>query len=126
MKYLFISRGVPGAGKNTLGEAITQNVVSADDYFEVDGEYKFDPSKIKNAHAYCKRTVRSFMEQGEDVAVANTFTRKWEMEDYFQLAEEFGYMVFSLIAENRHGGQNVHGVPAETVQKMKERFEVQL
>ncbi len=60
------------------------------------------------------------------MAVANTFTQDWEMEPYFKLAEEYGYMVQSIIVENRHGGENVHGVPDEAIIKMKNRFTVNL
>jgi hypothetical protein len=48
------------------------------------------------------------------------------MEAYFELAEEYGYRVYSLIVENRHGGVNEHGVPADKLEQMKNRFEVKL
>jgi hypothetical protein len=48
------------------------------------------------------------------------------MDYYFELADIYGYRVYSLIVENRHGGVNEHGVPQETLDKMKNRFEVQL
>jgi hypothetical protein len=31
-----------------------------------------------------------------------------------------------LIVENRHGGVNEHGVPAEALERMKNRFEISL
>lgn len=61
-----------------------------------------------------------------EIAVSNTFTQEWEMEDYFKLAEQYGYKVVSLIVENRHGSKSVHDVPEETICKMKERFNVKL
>jgi hypothetical protein len=48
------------------------------------------------------------------------------MEDYFKLAEKYGYKVVSLIVENRHGSQNIHGVPEEKLKIMKNRFEIKL
>jgi hypothetical protein len=48
------------------------------------------------------------------------------MEPYYKLAETYGYRVFSLIVENRHGGENIHGAPADKIQAMKDRFEVKL
>ena len=48
------------------------------------------------------------------------------MEDYYKLAKTYGYRVFSIIAENRHGGVNEHGVPEEKLEQMKTRFEVRL
>jgi phenolic acid decarboxylase len=67
------------------------------------------------------------MEDGvKDIVVSNTFTQGWEMEDYYKMAEELGYRVFSLIVENRHGGENIHTVPKETIKKMKDRFKLKL
>lgn len=126
MKKLYLVRGIPGSGKSTFAESICDKVVSADDYFMDGDEYKFDASKLKHAHRYCQKKTESIMQTGNDVAVANTFTREWEMEPYYKLAEKYGYMVFSVIVENRHHGKNVHGVPDDALQKMKDRFEVVL
>jgi hypothetical protein len=48
------------------------------------------------------------------------------MRPYFELAKNYGYKVFSVIVENRHGGTNQHGVPEEVLTKMCERFEITL
>jgi hypothetical protein len=48
------------------------------------------------------------------------------MEPYFEIAKEWGYTVFSIIVENRHGGVNEHGVPEDKLEIMKNRFEVNL
>ena len=48
------------------------------------------------------------------------------MDDYYKLAEQHGYTVFSVIVENRHNGKNVHGVPQDKLEIMKERFQVKL
>jgi hypothetical protein len=42
------------------------------------------------------------------------------------MAKEWGYTVFSIIVENRHGGVNEHGVPEDKLEIMKNRFEVNL
>jgi hypothetical protein len=42
------------------------------------------------------------------------------------LAEKYGYMVFTVIVENRHGGVNQHGVPDVKLAQMKNRFEISL
>jgi hypothetical protein len=60
------------------------------------------------------------------IIVSNTFTQEWEMQPYYDLAEKYGYRVYSLIVENRHDGKNQHGVPQETLEKMKNRFEILL
>jgi hypothetical protein len=48
------------------------------------------------------------------------------MQPYFDLAERYGYRVYSLIVENRHGGVNEHGVPEDKLEIMKNRFEISL
>lgn len=130
MKDLILVRGVSGCGKNTFAELMamdTCSVFSADDYFMVNGEYKFNGSKLKDAHADCQtKTERAMSYNEELIFVANTFTREWEMKAYYELAEKYGYRVFSIIVENRHNGINEHDVPEESVQAMKDRFEIKL
>ena len=60
------------------------------------------------------------------IVVSNTFTMAWEMQPYCDLAEKYGYRVYSLIVENRHSGVNSHGVPEEKLLQMKQRFEIKL
>jgi hypothetical protein len=61
-----------------------------------------------------------------EIAVSNTFTQEWEMQTYVDLANKYGYQVTTLIVENRHGNKNVHNVPDETLDRMRNRFEVKL
>lgn len=135
-KKLYIVRGLPGSGKSTFAEALVGSdflVCEADKYFMVDGEYKFDATKLKDAHAYCQNLVETYMKDSlvndqfyREIAVSNTFTQEWEMQPYFELAKKYGYTVFTVIVENRHGGKNIHDVPQEALDRMKNRFEVKL
>jgi len=130
IRDLILIRGVSGSGKNTFGALIAGmnfDVLAADDYFMVDGEYKFDGSKLKDAHADCQARAEARMARSDrKVIVANTFTREWEMKAYYDLAEKYDYRVYSIVVENRHGGVNEHGVPDEAVQAMRDRFEIKL
>ena len=128
MKSLFLLRGLPGAGKSTLAKSIGGSHVEADMYFlNEQGEYNFDPAKLKDAHNWCRETAEAAMKRGADkLIVSNTFTMEWEMDAYYELAEKYNFTVFSLIVENRHGGKNVHDCPEEKVEMMKKRFEIQL
>jgi len=129
MKTLYIVRGVPGSGKSTFAQSLDCPVFEADQYFidSETGEYKFDGSKIKLAHNWCKLRVEQSMEDDfQKIVVSNTFTQEWEMDAYYELAKQYGYRVFSLIVENRHGGVNEHGVPEDKLELMKNRFKVKL
>lgn len=64
--------------------------------------------------------------QIDRIIVCNTNTTEREMKPYMDLALQFGYKVFSIIVENRHGGVSIHNVPEETLEKMRNRFEVKL
>ena len=130
-KNLILLRGLPGAGKSTVAKALRPSGwyghYEADMYFMKDGEYKFDGSKIKDAHNWCAiQTQKAMVDDIPTIIVSNTFTQEWEMETYYKLAEENGYQVHSLIVENRHGGVNEHGVPEDKLQAMKNRFETKL
>lgn len=125
MKELVIIRGLPGSGKSTFAKTLGGLHVEADQYFvdESTNEYNFIPSKIGEAHNFCRNKCRSYMELEEPrIVVSNTFTQEWEMEDYFKMAEDYGYRVFCIIVENRHGGVNVHGVPDKKLDEMRKRF----
>jgi predicted kinase len=131
MKELILLRGLPGSGKSTLAKTLVKKDYchkEADMFFiDGDGNYKFEPSKIKDAHNWCQEEVDFLMKyEHSPVVVSNTFTQEWEMEEYFKLAEKYGYMVFTIVVENRHGGVNQHGVPADKLEQMKNRFEVKL
>jgi predicted kinase len=133
---LFLVRGLPGSGKSTFATHIWNEyaVCEADKFFyDKEGNYNFDPTKLKDAHAWCRQEVETRMIDHQnneqyypEIAVSNTFTQEWEMEEYFKLAEKYNYKVVSLIVENRHGGKNVHGVPDDKLEIMKNRFQVKL
>jgi predicted kinase len=132
MKTLYIVRGVPGSGKSTFAKTLGGTHFETDIFFMKDGEYKFEPSKIKEAHKWCQDSVEQAMllnhttGENETIVVSNTFTQEWEMQPYYAMAESWDYRVFSIIVENRHGGKNLHGVPEDKLQIMKDRFEVKL
>jgi len=137
-KVLYIVRGIPGSGKTTFAKKLVGEdflVCEADKYFinQENGKYEFDISKIKDAHKWCQNMVENYMKDSmindqyyPEIAVSNTFTQEWEMRPYFELAKTYGYKVFSVIVENRHGGTNQHEVPEEVITKMCERFEITL
>ena len=121
---LYIIRGIPGSGKSTLARKLAPDSnYAADDYFiGEDGIYRYDRYKLPDAHAYCYAKVEEAMIRGDEVvAVANTFTRRNEMEDYVLLAEKMGYTVNEIICKGKF--KSIHNVPEKTIQAMKARFE---
>ena len=131
-KTLLLLRGLPGSGKSTLSKTIGAITFEADMFFMEGNEYKFNPAKLKEAHTWCQNQVEISMKNSPKnfemsrIAVSNTFTQEWEMQPYYDLAKKYGYEVFSIIVENRHGGVNVHNVPEDKLEIMKNRFEVKL
>lgn len=131
---LVLLRGLPGSGKTTLGEIISKNfssnnnVISADDFFtDHNGTYVYDAEKIGQAHRQCELNCATLMQNGSRlIVVANTFTQKWEMNPYYEMATHYGYRVHSVVVENRHEGVNVHNVPMDKIEFMRERFEIEI
>jgi predicted kinase len=128
---IIILRGIPGSGKSTYVRDHFRGAIvcSADKFFTKDGEYKFDPSFLKDAHTYCYNQFAQaceFGEQGIFIVVDNTNSRIWEFQNYLNLAKDLNIPV-SVIrftssvvdATNR----NIHGVPIEAIQRMSDRFE---
>ncbi len=123
-KTLFLVRGLPGSGKSTLAKKLCPRlVVEADTWFvNEDGEYHFNPEELPKAHRYCQTlTLDAMRNQEHTIAVANTFSQVWEMEPYFELADKYDYTVNIIECQNEFG--SVHGVPKETIQAMKDRWE---
>lgn len=134
-KDLILLRGLPGSGKTTLAEVIlfipnndSSDVLSSDNFFtDENGHYNFDSTKLKEAHSDCELKCAEKMKMGVSrIVVANTFTEDWEMESYYQMADRYGYRVHSVIVENRHEGKNIHNVPDNKIESMKNRFSIKL
>ena len=135
-KILTLVRGLPGSGKSTFANFVWNEyaICEADKFFyDKEGNYNFDATKLNIAHKWCRDEVEIRMKDNQineqfypHIVVSNTFTQEWEMRPYFELAKTYGYKVFSVIVENRHGGTNQHEVPEEVLTKMCERFEITL
>lgn len=121
MPKLFLIRGMPGSGKSTLAKFLAKNHFEADQYFySFDGNYEFDATKLFAAHMWCQNRTRDILLLGYDVAVSNTFTTNKELKPYFDIAAEIGIVPTVILCQNQF--DNIHDVPQETLDRMKQRF----
>lgn len=123
-KTIVIIRGIPGSGKSTLATLFTKEGYEhfeADQFFMDKGIYKFDISKIKFAHDFCKLNCEKSMQKGHNVVISNTFTKKWEVAPYLTLAEKYNYNIQMIYCQSTF--TNIHNVPTEKIKEMSERFE---
>lgn len=96
---MIILRGKPGSGKTTVCETNYKSWthVSADHFFyDMNGDYKFDGSKIQSAHDLCYSKAQRAIERGENVIVDNTNKRLGEFMRYVKLAREKGVQVLVI------------------------------
>lgn len=129
MPKLVIYRGLPGSGKSTLARQNVDHIrsrglliehIEADMYFtDAQGNYKYDPTKIKEAHEWCQEQTKKFLGNGVSVIVSNTFTTAWELLPYFRMLPWEDILI--MVATGKY--ENVHGVPPEVIEKMKNRWE---
>ena len=124
-----ILRGLPGAGKSTWvkNNHPDADVCSADfHYIGEDGDYKFDPSQIVEAHAKCRKDFRKYLYwKVGTIIVDNTNLQKWEFAYYVYTAEAEGYVVEAIRLEvsPETCQRNIHGVPLTTLERMANGFE---
>ena len=127
-KYtLFIIRAPSGCGKSTLAKqfmdsGLCKYWVETDKFFYVDGVYKFDASKLGTNHNkafnyFCQCVD---MNDGNIVQSNTNISRKW-FSNYVEYANKKGFNVTEIILNQQF--QNVHGVPQEKVDQMKQNFE---
>ena len=132
---LILVRGVSGSGKTTFTSHLNGYILSTDDHFYVDGVYTFNPDKLSEYHQKTINQVEKLMKNWEDfyhdtdnsnIVVHNTFTQEWEMEPYLDLADKYGFKIFTIIVEKRHKNDSKHNVPFEIIKKQRARFSVKL
>ncbi len=127
---LFLIRGLPGSGKSTFAKQLDAVVVEADQFFLKDDVYTYDAAKIGEAHAWCqKRTTELLISQLDHVAVANTFTRRWELTPYYEIANRLETGIIELtintqLSDAELAARCKHGVPVATITAMRERWEI--
>ncbi len=124
-QILIIVRGLPGAGKSTKATQLATELgythVESDMFFMKDGTYQFDPSRLCQAHNWCRERVADLLESGKSVVVSNTFTRKWEMLPYIPMATDNG--IDLLVLKVVGNFKTIHNVPDSVIEKMRNRWQ---
>jgi len=127
-----IMRGLPGSGKSTYAKKNYPDatVCSADNLFVNNGVYKYDASRINEAHQHCMRQfLVATMNRTPTVVVDNTNVSLWEASPYVAVAEARGYRVSFVrvdVSVEVAAARNTHGVTREKIEAMARRFEKSL
>ena len=127
MSVVIIVRGLPGSGKTTWAKAFQAQhpgtvVCSADDAFESDAGYNYNPHMVSAAHFACRVKVERALQAGAPyVVVDNTHTRRWEYEKTLEIARNAHAMVYQYVCTGTW--PSVHDIPADKLVMMSQRFE---
>jgi hypothetical protein len=120
-------RGLPGAGKTTLGRLICAKLpgfrhIEADDFFTDDqGIYRFDPSLLGAAHARSHRIAAQSLAENRSVLMSNTLTTWQEISPLWNLARAANTAF--VCVECRGEYRNCHNVPLSALEKMRRRYQ---
>lgn len=137
---MIIMRGISGSGKSTTARGLAPfaAICSTDNFFMVEGEYRFDPSKLGQYHEQNFQNFCALIRQGEEtIVVDNTNTTKKEYSRYADFAKANGYevQIITISPLNDDGTvnldyvkqcaeRNAHNVPYEVVLRQAERFQI--
>ena len=123
--------GVSGCGKTTWAARNgiwPLRVVSADHaFYDRDGKYNFDPSRLPEAHGSCLRYfVAALQDKVSHVIVDNTNTTVAEIAPYAALALAYGFdleILFFNCDPEVAAARNTHGVPVAGVMAQHARLQ---
>ena len=121
MSKLIVVRGLPGSGKTTFANSLGCFHVENDCYHYRCGEYNFEEVRKMASINWCMSMVDIALQNDFDVVVSNTFVKKQYIEAYKKLADEYNA---ELVVYCMKGSfDNVHNVPADVKQSMKDEWE---
>lgn len=97
-KLLIIARGPSGSGKShmtkNLAEEYKAPIFSTDDFWMVDGEYQFNPKRLREAHRWNQNRTEEAMQNNEPIIIIdNTNVKFSDMKPYVQMAQKYQYNI---------------------------------
>ena len=152
-KICCIMRGIPGSFKTTFAKIIAsrngtleENLVdnvfyynnpetkeilsvrhSTDQYFMINGEYKFNPSLLGKFHGMNYKAFRNSCEDGIPLVICdntNIITKNYKK--YIDTAKHQGYIISTCMMDiptlTEAAERNTHDVPKEAIHKMRQRL----
>lgn len=91
-------RGISGSGKTTVSNALSSllgseisAIFSADNYFTIDGKYKFELGKVSEAHNECVDSMEKALKSSniKYIIMDNTHTRRWHLYNAEKVANKY-------------------------------------
>ena len=132
MKEVVIIRGVAGSGKSTFANLLAQGhggkIVEADKFaYNDQGVYDWKFEELSSYHRKAMAEFDSHIENSESMIIVSNVSARWQdFKYYFNKAKESGYKVTTLVVENRNETNSIHGVPEDTLNNMREKFQIKL
>lgn len=144
---LYITRGLPGSGKSTAIQNMMAKLLEpwenpelttfppsmawceADYYHGT--PYNWKAENQADAHLFCRLTIKAHLNNKVNyVFVGNTNIKKKDYQPYIDIALDANYSVVFLTPSTPWAmdvdecfRRNVHKVPRETIQRMKDSYE---
>lgn len=132
MGLVIIMRGLPYSGKSKKAKELAGpdvRVHSTNDYFMVDGVYRYDVRQLRRAHAENFENFKRSLIEGVSVVVCDNCNMQiWEFTPYIDLAREFGYEIMVVVMPNYPAIQefrrvNWRGIPEDKFFAIHAKFE---
>lgn len=126
--------GLPGSGKSFLAKQLRQEhngvIISTDHYYEAGEHYLFSLDNRRQAHEWNQWRCKELMLRNVPcIIVDNTNLSERERKPYVDLGKQNGYNIRYRLPETEWKWdleecfkRNVHGVPMETLIRMKKRY----
>lgn len=134
-KVVVLVRGLPGSGKSTLANKLAKKnngvIFSTDNFWMIDGEYKFDFKYLSDAHKWNQLNILKALRSSYSYVIVDNTNLTWfECEKFVRMAFDFDYEV-AIVEPDTSWKYDVeecfklgtHNVPRETLEKMLTRME---